>query len=54
MMTAEDVSNICKEVEFEEKKVETKEFVNTLGQYSGATLDGGEERLSKFARLRHL
>ncbi|CAG5094212.1 Oidioi.mRNA.OKI2018_I69.XSR.g13352.t1.cds [Oikopleura dioica] len=46
-ITADDVASMAKEAEKEELK---KDIVN-MGQYTGATLEGGEARLNKFARL---
>jgi len=46
-ITADDVASMAQEAEKEELK---KDIVN-MGQYTGATLEGGEARLSKFARL---
>ena len=43
-----DVASMAQEAEKEELK---KDIVN-MGQYTGATLEGGEARLSKFARFK--
>lgn len=52
-ITADDVAKIAKEVEKDEES-KVPEKGEALGQYSGATLDGGDARMSKFARYNVL
>ena len=53
-MTAADVAEIANEVEKTQQKTIENNPTAALGQYTGASLEGGDARLSKFARFELL
>merc|ERR1712131_37169 len=50
-ISAADVANMATDALKEQEEKNLKDMKTNLGQYTGATLEGGSARLDKFARL---
>ena len=49
-ISAADVANMATDALKEQEEKNLKDMKTNLGQYTGATLEGGSARLDKFAR----
>ena len=49
-ISAADVANMATDALKEQEEKNLKDLKTNLGQYTGATLEGGSARLDKFAR----